>query len=183
MPAVGAAVARWLLGTEPGRYLLLAAIVLAAGMWAWDARFSAGRASVLAEQAAAADRAKVAAALNALDNYMAGAKASADIGAEQEQRHADALAARDRTIADLRAGNLRLRDHWACTVPADAAAGPGAGGDDAAERRREGAGDLVRVADTADADLAACQAQVTLYQRIGVLRVDPVNGLDAGRTR
>lgn len=47
-PAVAAAVGRWLIGTEIGRYLLLAAIVVFAGKYAWDARFSAGRAAGLA---------------------------------------------------------------------------------------------------------------------------------------
>jgi hypothetical protein len=48
-PAVAAAIGRWLIGTEVGRYLLLAAIVIASGKYALDARFSAGRAAGLAE--------------------------------------------------------------------------------------------------------------------------------------
>lgn len=175
LPAVGAAVARWLLGTEPGRYLLLAGVVLVVGLYAWDARFSAGYSAAMAEQAAAADRAKVAAAVNALDNYMAGAKAGSAIDANREKAHADTIAARDRTIADLRAGRLRLRDTWTCPVSADTAAGTGGGGDEEAQRRREiGAADVRAVGKDADDDLAACQAQVRLYQRIGVLRTDPV---------
>lgn len=173
VPGFGAIALRWLLGTEVGRYVLVAAVVIVAGVWAWDARFSAGHAAAVAEQAAAADRAQVAAAIRALDAYMAGAQASADIGLEREKGHAAALAARDRTIACLRDGSCRLREHWTCpALPAGTTAAAGAGSDEAADLRRAGSGDLVRVGDTADADLIACQAQVMLYQQIGVLRAD-----------
>lgn len=76
-----------------------------------------------------------------------------------KQENANALAASDAVIADLRSGLLRLRDHWRCPVSATAEVGAGAGRDHgAAERREEGAGDLVRVAAEADAQLRACQA-------------------------
>jgi hypothetical protein len=78
--------------------------------------------------------------------------------------------------ADVRAGRLRLRDHWTCpAVPkAGPVAGPAAGGDAAAERRAGGAGDLVRIAADADARLRACQ-RVILADR-GQLDVPPKPG-------
>jgi hypothetical protein len=60
--------------------------------------------------------------------------------------------------ADLRAGRLRLRDHWTCPrVPAAGAAAAPSGGDAAADLRATGAGDLVRLGADADRLLRACQ--------------------------
>lgn len=74
---------------------------------------------------------------------------------------ADALAARESTIADLRSGALRLRDHWTCPRVPAVEAGTGAGGrDEATDLRQAGAADLVRLADEADADIRACQAVI-----------------------
>lgn len=171
-PAIAATVARWLLGTELGRYLLLAALVIGAAHWAWEARFSAGYAAAVAEQARAAESARADAAEAALNAYKAGAASAAAIGQQREKDHAEALRARDRVIADLGDGFVELRDHWTC-LPGDSPSATGPGSDDATQRRREGAGDLVQIADEADADLAACQAQLTEYQRIGQLRVEP----------
>lgn len=84
-----------------------------------------------------------------------------DIAAQAEQERIDAQASADRTIADLRAGNLRLRDHWqGCPEPRlpglDAAPGePDAG----ARGREEGAGAIVSAA-------AECDAQVIGLQRV-----------------
>lgn len=81
--------------------------------------------------------------------------------AANDQRHqtekAHALAAKDRVIADLRAGRERLHDWWTpnLSCAADAAAPAAADRQAAAgELRAEGAGDLVQVAAEADADRA-----------------------------
>lgn len=77
----------------------------------------------------------------------------------------DAQAAADATTADLRSGTLKLRDEWrGCEARYDGAmsgAAAAAERDHAAEQRRsEGAGDLVRVADECDAQVIALQARV-----------------------
>ena len=81
--------------------------------------------------------------------------------AANDQRHktekAHALAAKDRVIADLRAGRERLHDWWSPNLSCSAAAADPAAADRqaaAGELRAEGAGDLVQVAAEADADRA-----------------------------
>lgn len=74
---------------------------------------------------------------------------------------ANAIENEKRIVADLRAGNLRLREQWAgcqsrATVPGDA--GPIGGVDAGAELRREAAGRVVRVGDDADAHVTGLQA-------------------------
>jgi hypothetical protein len=106
-PEVAALLARWLIGTEPGRYLLLAGIVIGLGMYGWNARFSAGRASVLAEQKAAAARARANAAEQALKRDQSaeriGDKTQADTAAHIEQGKAVTSAAQGRTDARIKA--------------------------------------------------------------------------------
>lgn len=88
----------------------------------------------------------------------------ASIDAIHQREMSDAQAAADRTIADLRAGNLRLRAEWSCTsvLAADVAkAAAGAGQPDAAaDLRATGASHLVRNADEADSTIRALQATV-----------------------
>lgn len=141
----------------------LALLVLAYGHW----RYNAGQADTQArwdaqEAAYAVQRAKAAEAARKTEE-----RHRADLAAAVERLnkgHADAQAETDRLIADLRAGNLRLRDRFkapACGVPgapADPGAAPGAG---AAYVRVEDQEFLLRVG--ADADrvvrkLTACQA-------------------------
>lgn len=180
LPAPALAIARWLVGSERGRYVLLLVALTGAWWWYRGSLIAEGERRCAAKAAAGAQatqlaiaRAQTRGAIAALDAYMAGAAAQAAIGEQLEKDHAKALRARDRTIADLRTGNLQLRDHWACAVPdpeVRGTAAAGAGSDDAAERRREGAGDLVQVGDDSDAHLRACQATVTDYRARGVLR-------------
>lgn len=80
--------------------------------------------------------------------------------------HTKALADAKQTsaviVSDLRAGNIRLRNHWQgclATTELSREAADLAGADGAAELRAAGAGDLVRLAAEAD-------AQVTALQRI-----------------
>jgi hypothetical protein len=83
------------------------------------------------------------------------AQALAEVANQYEQDKAHAKAAADRTIADLRAGNLRLQDRWAGCVPG---ATPGAGQPDAAaDDRAASAGRIVQAADDADAQIRGLQ--------------------------
>ena len=84
-----------------------------------------------------------------------------EIAAQAEQERIDAQAAADRTIADLRAGTVRLREHWqGCPEPRLPGVDPAPGEPDAApDRRAEGAGAIVRAA-------AECDAQVRGLQRV-----------------
>lgn len=82
---------------------------------------------------------------------------------KSERERADAQHTADRVIADLRSDNLRLRHEWqgcaargADRVPG-AAAGAGAADDDA-ELRAAGAGDIVRVGASCDAQVRGLQA-------------------------
>ncbi len=73
--------------------------------------------------------------------------------AKHQQELADAKASRDRTIAGLRSGAIKLRDEWAgCETDRLSSAATGAiGPDDATERRISGAG---RVLEAVDDDAA-----------------------------
>lgn len=71
----------------------------------------------------------------------------------------DAEAARARTVADLRSGNLQLRDHWAgCETQrlADSAAAAAELGRSARDRE-ESAGRIVQAADQCDAQVIGLQ--------------------------
>lgn len=183
LPGPALAVGRWLFGTDRGRYVLLLAAITGAWLWYRGSLIASVEAECKAKSTQAAHAAQIAVAqaqtrgaIAALDSYMAGAAAQAAIGTQLEKDHAKALRDRDRTIACLRDGSCRLLEHWACAVPAGDAGGAAAGGsgrDALAELRAAGAADLVRIAADADAQLRACQATVTDYQRRGVLRPAP----------
>lgn len=89
----------------------------------------------------------------------------ADLAALEEShrdRFDEAQREGERVTADLRAGNLRLRQHWqgcAATSAVSAAAGAVGGADEGAELREAGSGDLVRIA-------AECEAQVIGLQDV-----------------
>lgn len=80
--------------------------------------------------------------------------------AKYEKDKTDAQADADRTIADLRAGNLRLRAAWRCPAAAHlpAAAASAAQPDAAADDRAASAGRIVRAAADADAQIRGLQA-------------------------
>jgi hypothetical protein len=118
------------------------------------------------------DAAKYEAALDKVARDAALARAEFEAGARLTERmHQSDMAALEKSYderlneaeregalvaADLRAGNLRLRQHWqgcAATSAVSAAAGAIGGYDEAAGLREAGSGDLVRVA-------AECEAQV-----------------------
>lgn len=89
------------------------------------------------------------------------ALASAAIAQAYEKGKDDARTATDRVAADLRAGNIRLRDAWAgCETDRLSAATASAAGVDAAASDRAGsAGRIIGAA-------AACDAQVTALQAL-----------------
>lgn len=90
------------------------------------------------------------------------AEVVATIGETHEQDRAAAEAVPATVVADLRAGNLRLRDGWAsCETQRLSEAAVGAGERDAAtQRREEFASRVVRIGRDADDQLRACQALV-----------------------
>lgn len=90
------------------------------------------------------------------------AKASA-VAAQYEKDKADAQAASDRLVADLRAGNQRLHDRWQAAIATSelsAAAAAGALADGGAADRYESAGRAIGAADACDAQVMALQAFV-----------------------
>ena len=87
------------------------------------------------------------------------------LASKHEQEKARVQAEHDRLVFDLRAGTVRLRDHWqGCeNAKARVPAAPATGSepDDGAELRRQGAGALVLVGEQADAQIRALQAALT----------------------
>lgn len=173
-PLTGSAIfgfGRWLVTSRIGRALLLATALGLALWWAYstvwqrgydvaaaegDARLRSMQAQIEAERRASERdaRAKEAEQRTALD----------DVAAKYEQEKADAQAVADSTIADLRSGTVRLRQHWqgcVATAALSRAAASSAGADDGAELREQGAGDLVLVGEQADAQIRALQAALT----------------------
>lgn len=89
----------------------------------------------------------------------------AEIGAKHEEERAAAPVVADAVVADLRAGNLRLRREWAgCETKLLSQASAAAVERDAlAQLREEAAGAAVRIGREADDQLRACQAVVRTY--------------------
>lgn len=97
------------------------------------------------------------------------AKAAADY----EKGKADGQAIADGTVADLRAGNLRLRAQWRCeAIPAYRAAtvlptpnGPSSFVDAGAELRSKDSGDLVRAGHDCDSQVRGLQEALRAVQQ------------------
>ena len=89
----------------------------------------------------------------------------AKIGETHEQARAAAPAVADAVVADLRAGNVRLRQEWAgCeTRLLSQAVAATVERDALAASREAAAGRIVRIGRDADDQLAACQAVVRAY--------------------
>jgi len=88
------------------------------------------------------------------------AKVSA-VAAQYEKDRADAQAASDRLVADLRAGNQRLHDRWQAAIATgelSAAASASALADGGAADRYESAGRIIGIADACDAQVRGLQA-------------------------
>lgn len=140
------------------RLLLLVSVSFWAG-WEWRDR-SADVATAEGEQAAAQGEAK--AQGSARNAEQATGQTLATIGEKHEQDRQAAEAVPDAVVADLRAGNLRLRREWqGCEARRMSDAAAGAIERDALAASRDAlAGDLVRVGRDADDQLRACQAVV-----------------------
>ena len=139
-------------------FVTWSALMFAAG-WAWRAD--------RAEGAQAADQrdtaqAWVAAEQGARATEKSAASDMAEIGARHEEDRTDAETVPAAVAADLRAGNLRLRNDLAtCHTDRLSAAAAGAAERDApAQLRAEVAGALVRIVRDADDQLRACQAVI-----------------------
>lgn len=157
-PAVSLPIARWLLLTERGRYLLLVGVAAWGFLFLRTHYLDAGYSAGVAHEAATTDRAKAAAEHAARLIEQQHAVEIANVAAQYERDKADAQFTHDRVVADLRAGTFKLRDHWRCDV-SQTTAGPGER-DAGAELRSQGAADLVRLAAEADAQVRAAQAVI-----------------------
>lgn len=138
--------------------MLLMALSFAAG-WSWRG----SRAAAASNKAALAQsKAETAAQAGARTAEHASAQRANEIAESYERGKQDAQDTASRIAADLRSGNIKLRDAWAgCETQrlSDAAASaskPDAGADD----RGESAARIVRAAADADAQIRALQALV-----------------------
>ena len=150
---------------EIGALLILAAIV-GAGWAGWEFRdrsadIEAAEARAHAEKVIG-DFAKAEAELQA--KYRKAERARTEAVARASKQYAkgreDAQDKADAVVADLRAGNVRLRQHWqgavaTCGVSRDSAVALAA--ERYAELREQGAADLVRLGAEADAQVRALQ--------------------------
>lgn len=160
---------RWVLRTEAGRAVALGVAAIVAICWFRADAFTDGRAAERAvwakrvqDETLKAVRADLRASTAARDaeRRHAGELQAAATRFHEELR--DATTSRDRTIADLRAGAVRLRREWTCPTAGSAqAAASGAGADEDARLREQGAADLVRLLDEADAQIRGLQSTVT----------------------
>lgn len=142
---------------------ILVLIAWSAGMFAAGWAWRGDRAEGLEARQQASASAAVVEQVNqtrATEHHQADAMAT--IGAKHEEDRAAAPAVADAVVADVRTGDLRLRDGWAgCETQrlSDAAAAAGER-DAAAERRADFAGAVVRAGRDADDQLRACQAVI-----------------------
>lgn len=154
----------WL--TTNALYIALAALAGVSAFAGWQTlQLANARAAVQAAEAKTAKlEAAVATAGQKAEAYARAAEATKNekqrgIDAAYAKGQADAKDAADRTVADLNAGALKLRQQWAgCeTSRLSEAAQTAAGADDRTRLQRESAGRIVRAVDE-------CQAQVTALQ-------------------
>lgn len=146
-------------------YLAAAALLAGLSFWAgWEWR---DRSADLADsrKEVAESRAETAAHVAARTAEHEQADKLAAIGAKHEEDRAAAPSVADALVADLRAGNVRLRKEWAgCETQRLSEASAAAVERDAlAQRREQLAGAVVRVGRDADDQLAACQAVIRAY--------------------
>jgi hypothetical protein len=143
--------------------IALALLAIAAGMLAMHFRGSLAVSRALqhrAEERAAQLDANLKASEAARAKEHEQASQFQAIAQQYEQDKTDAQAKADRTIADLRAGTVRLRSQWqGCQARGVSAAPASASQPDAdAQLRSKGASDLVRIAAEADAQIRGLQA-------------------------
>lgn len=139
--------------------LLLMALSFAAG-WSWR-----GSRAEAASNKAALSQAKeeTAAQQDARANEHASAERANEIAESYERGKQDAQVTSDRTAADLRAGNIKLRNAWAgCETQRLSDATASASRIDAsADDRAASASRIVRAAAEADAQIRGLQALVS----------------------
>lgn len=111
------------------------------------------------EQRAQTLEAQLQAVSEARNKEREAAKRANAIAAQYEQDKLNAESAAKRTADDLRAGNLRLRQQWEGCKAGGVPQANGAAGqpDAAAEQRIEGASNLVRIGQEADAQIMGLQ--------------------------
>ncbi len=131
----------------------------AVGDWQGDRRANKAELALAHVQRDAAQQVAVAEA-KARQVEQDRAEAVAQVADAYEKGKADAQAKADRVVADLRAGNVRLRQHWqgaiaTCDVSRDSAAALAA--EREAELRAESASRIVRIGAEADAKVRALQ--------------------------
>jgi len=139
-------------------FVVWSAAMLGAG-WAWRGDRAE---SAEARQQASSSAAVVEQVNQARATEHTQADQLAAIGVKHEEDRAAAPAVADAVVADVRAGDLRLRDGWAgCeTQRLSDAAAAAVERDAAAQRRADFAGAVVRAGRDADDQLRACQAVV-----------------------
>lgn len=146
---------------------LLLVAVLALLLYRGQAiKYRASADQVQAEVAAV--RVELAAVRDVLTRERAAAESLSAIGDTHEQARSAAEAVPAAVVADLRAGNLRLRKQWqGCEASRMSDAAAAARERDAlAQLRDEAAGRIVRIGRDADDQLRACQAVIEQYREI-----------------
>lgn len=175
---IKAAVAPYLLAIKAGAGVLAVLLVFGFG-WnrgadRWQGKFDgevAAHKATKSEHARVirdlADKAKaVAARVKAASEQAEADRKATDQRFRESEREAD-QAKRDLARA-LRAGAVRLQDHWACRVPGSAAGDLAAAAGRqaaAADLRAAGAADLVAAGDAADRWIVWLQSEVTMTRK------------------
>lgn len=137
---------------------VLAVALLIVGLLFWVRGTRADARADAAEQRAEASEARVRALSEVIEAERAAAKRANAIAAQYEQDKIHAEADAKRTVADLRAGNLRLRAQWkGCETGLPQADGAAGQPDAVADDRAESAGRIIRAADEADAQIKGLQ--------------------------
>ena len=142
-----------------------AVIALVAGGWLYgNHQKGVGLAKGRAELAAHLEEDKAATAKFNAESAKKDAKqaeALRQVGFQYERDKAHALDQKDAVIRDLRAGKLSLRPQWRCPAASVPNAPGGTGGaDDAADLQFTGAGDIVRIVGSCEAQVKGLQAVV-----------------------
>ena len=149
-------------------FAIVVALLLAVIVWqrgsvsiAHRAADNAAAARAAAEGDLDAAKAELAQANTVITTERANAAKASAVAAQYEKDKADAQAASDRLVADLRAGNQRLHVRWQAAIATSelsAAAAAGAVADGAAADRYESAGRAIGAADACDAQVKGLQA-------------------------
>lgn len=105
------------------------------------------------------------------------------VSAAYEKGKSDAEAAAKRTVADLRAGNLVLRERWSACKAGDGVSSPTTNPsepDAGARDREESAGRIIQAAAQCDAQVKGLQDLLTLERKQNVYQPQPEVGAHVG---